>query len=684
VGLKRDVHENIAHRAFRLGVAVRNLNMQGFTFDGLPAPVGASAAATKGYVDALFGGNDFQESVIDEVDFTVAEPGAPALGARYINTATGLSSGTGQAVTATYIYEWNGTTWTETVPDEGTAVYVEDVNLIYIYNGGVWSDLSGFLDHGTILGLGDDDHAQYHNDARGDARYRTQAELASTTPGSEGTTLVGHHAAHTLHDLLDHTLNKGKWTGCVVSDAGGLNVTWTAGEIYDESNAAIRTINANPGGSAVTNNAVNFVYWDHGVSDTVLQVSTVIPTAVDTLVVAIVCAQDNDIRMLLNVDPASTRLSNISLALVELFPARIVDGMIVSEDLNVVNPLDVSMSAGAFYNSGHHRATAAAIDSRTVNLVRHFHDAGDNWTTDTDPEIDTVNYDDPTDGAVPKPPGINKWMKAFFVYSDGVIHWVYPQTFYNTEAQAFAATIPTKPPGLAHCPNLFAIVYRAADADFTRTTWIDIRPGIACNAQAVVADHGTMTGLGDDDHPQYLLVADIDDAPVNGETTAPISSNWAFDHDADADAHHNEEPNLIPPAHLVGVAGFVVSVQIGAIWTVAKSDINAAIEATFKVEHAGSFKVTICYGMTTAAATCSGVLSVGVMDHTDAYAWLGTHNGVNFDLTSANPAEMTFATYGTAFSVTAGEVVGVSWQKDDNAGGAAGNIDIFDIVLERQ
>ncbi len=50
-------------------------------------------------------------------------------------------------------------------------------------------------------------------------------------------------------------------------------------------------------------------------------------------------------------------------------------------------------------------------------------------------------------------------------------------------------------------------------------------------------DHGGLDGLSDNDHPQYLLVADIDDAPVNGEIAQPISSNWAFDHLAAADPH---------------------------------------------------------------------------------------------------------------------------------------------------
>ncbi len=35
----------------------------------------------------------------------------------------------------------------------------------------------GAVDHGSIGGLSDDDHTQYHNDARGDARYYTEIEL---------------------------------------------------------------------------------------------------------------------------------------------------------------------------------------------------------------------------------------------------------------------------------------------------------------------------------------------------------------------------------------------------------------------------------------------------------------------------------------------------------------------------
>lgn len=46
------------------------------------------------------------------------------------------------------------------------------------------------IDHGSLAGLGDDDHSQYHNDTRGDARYYTKTLLNSTS-NAEGASLIG-------------------------------------------------------------------------------------------------------------------------------------------------------------------------------------------------------------------------------------------------------------------------------------------------------------------------------------------------------------------------------------------------------------------------------------------------------------------------------------------------------------
>ncbi len=40
------------------------------------------------------------------------------------------------------------------------------------------------IDHGTLDGLSDDDHSQYHNDARGDARYFQETEFLAASAGA--------------------------------------------------------------------------------------------------------------------------------------------------------------------------------------------------------------------------------------------------------------------------------------------------------------------------------------------------------------------------------------------------------------------------------------------------------------------------------------------------------------------
>lgn len=49
---------------------------------------------------------------------------------------------------------------------------------------GLQAELNTVSDHGNLAGLGDDDHSQYHNNTRGDARYYTQTQLSVSGGGS--------------------------------------------------------------------------------------------------------------------------------------------------------------------------------------------------------------------------------------------------------------------------------------------------------------------------------------------------------------------------------------------------------------------------------------------------------------------------------------------------------------------
>jgi len=63
-------------------------------------------------------------------------------------------------------------------------------------------DSLGVTDHGGLGGLSDDDHTQYHNDARGDARYYTETELGSNANGV-GASLIGIEDPTALYAATD-------------------------------------------------------------------------------------------------------------------------------------------------------------------------------------------------------------------------------------------------------------------------------------------------------------------------------------------------------------------------------------------------------------------------------------------------------------------------------------------------
>lgn len=134
------------------------------------------SSVVKAYVDTAVQGVDWQESVLDQLNFVTSEPAAPTLGDRYINTATGTSSETSQSVTANYIYEWNSVDWTETIPNEGFATWVEDENILYVFNGSSWVKFGSTVTHANLSGLQGGTSSEYY--------HLTNAQHSALTGGS--------------------------------------------------------------------------------------------------------------------------------------------------------------------------------------------------------------------------------------------------------------------------------------------------------------------------------------------------------------------------------------------------------------------------------------------------------------------------------------------------------------------
>lgn len=151
---------------------------------------------------------DHQESVLDK-DLVTA-PGSPSEGDRYIIAGIGGAWSPGAI---NNIAEFRNGDWLFIILNAGADTYVEDENDKYVFSGTVWASASSTFDHGLLMGLGDDDHTQYHNDARALIWLGTR----STSDLPEGTNLyytesrvnantnVAANTTHRTSDGSDHT-----------------------------------------------------------------------------------------------------------------------------------------------------------------------------------------------------------------------------------------------------------------------------------------------------------------------------------------------------------------------------------------------------------------------------------------------------------------------------------------------
>jgi len=144
------------------------------------------------------------------------------------------------------------------------------------------------------------------------------------------------------------------------------------------------------------------------------------------------------------------------------------------------------------------------------------------------------------------------------------------------------------------------------------------------------------------------------------------------------------ELQVITQSLMNGEEGFVLSNFRGVSYSVAFSDTNGLVRSTFYVQNGGEFKIRIVHLGTGAniGKSASGKLYVAIDQDGDTMNW--TVNAENFDLTLANADIIKTQDNGTAFTIPNNANVGVMWQKDDNAGGAAGSMHVYQLILIRQ
>ena len=141
---------------------------------------------------------------------------------------------------------------------------------------------------------------------------------------------------------------------------------------------------------------------------------------------------------------------------------------------------------------------------------------------------------------------------------------------------------------------------------------------------------------------------------------------------------------LIYPFFIFGTLGFVETGNYGACLEVAFSDTNATINSSFWVHEGGNFKIRIIHSGSgnNFGKTIGGIYSISHDVDGGLQTWdVGT---IDFNIPADDNRVIGVDDSAVAYTIASNSKVGLHYAKDDNAGGAAGNMQVYGIILVRQ
>jgi len=169
------------------------------------------------------------------------------------------------------IAEYDGSSWDYTRPEEGYALWVVDEDALYVFNGVfVWAKFGSTIDHGSLQGLGDDDHTQY---ALLSGRSGGQTLYGGTGSGDDLTLSSTSHATAGTIYLNGSTIELGTSAILQVYDtiqnAAGQNLGINSNGTLDLVSSGSISVNGSgvdfTSGSTVTANSYSItsgIAWD--------------------------------------------------------------------------------------------------------------------------------------------------------------------------------------------------------------------------------------------------------------------------------------------------------------------------------------------------------------------------------------------------------------------------------------
>lgn len=218
---------------------------------------------------------------------------------------------------------------------------------------------------------------------------------------------------------------------------------------------------------------------------------------------------------------------------------------------------NVTVTAGKLWLKLDESLIAAIDTSGSDTFDRYYRDSPSGFIKQSaQTQWDNANYDDGSGSLAPLT--ANRYtVQYFYVETDGALVCMYGQAQYTTLAGAEGDSPPSSVPKRIedHAILIGRMIIQEGQATATS---IESALGTFF-AGAQVTDHGALSGLADDDHTQYLLLA--------GRAGQTITDSVALSVDI-TDTVANNVSDAINFSHLLSVGPAVNDIGIGIPWLV--------------------------------------------------------------------------------------------------------------------
>lgn len=403
------------------------------------------------------------------------------------------------------VAEYRDSSWVYFTPELGWTTYVDSLNDYRMFDGTNWVQLPAISALESGLNV--------ETQERILADENLQAEINGLESGLEYVSNLlneGTSLGWSTEDLVDCAISENSGGMSVLVDSGkGYLLTGTYPDYYPIQ------VNWNSQDISLSPNSDVYIYVN---SSGTMLTSASLPDTLHNVILGRVVTDGTSVDFIENSSIIMNHMTNRNLSfLTDIVGGVFGSGCIVSESTSsgYVDALDVT--SGTYYFG---IEPFNVIGQSPITFESYWRKAGTGyWGLPNQTSVDVLRWDNGNGTLVPVPEG---YFAKHSLYAIGGVQtkffFVYSQATYDTLVAAQEGGIPTPPEFIRDAVVLIStIITNYSESGTNNIVEIhDDRPrfGFKPSSVSSITKHGDLTGLLNDDHPQYLNLSGV--RPMQG------------------------------------------------------------------------------------------------------------------------------------------------------------------------